>query len=84
MLVTVEDDESIRVEQQSDEETKAEIMEVLRKMFGKDIPEATHILIPRWKSDRFYQGSYSNWPVGYSQKRHDQLKVSLVIDHLHT
>ncbi|CAO2819091.1 unnamed protein product [Amaranthus hypochondriacus] len=75
MFVTVTDDESIRVEQQSDKETKAEAMQVLRNMFGKNIPEATDIMIPRWKSDRFYQGSFTNWPVGYTQKRHNQLRA---------
>ncbi|XP_057246834.1 polyamine oxidase 1 [Beta vulgaris subsp. vulgaris] len=77
MFATATDDESIRVEQQSDEETKAEAMEVLRKMFGKNIPEATHIMIPRWKSDRFYRGCFTNWPVGYPQKRHDQLRAPI-------
>ncbi|KAK9684702.1 hypothetical protein RND81_10G226600 [Saponaria officinalis] len=75
MFVTVADDESIRVEQQSDEKTKAEAMEVLRKMFGNHIPEATHIMVPKWKSDRFYQGCFTNWPVGYPQDRHDQLRA---------
>ncbi|KAK9684708.1 hypothetical protein RND81_10G226900 [Saponaria officinalis] len=75
MFVTVADDESIRVEQQSDEKTKAEAMEVLRKMFGNKIPEATHIMVPKWKSDRFYQGCFTNWPVGYPQKRHYQLRT---------
>ncbi|XP_074316278.1 polyamine oxidase 1-like [Silene latifolia] len=75
MFVTVADDEAIRVEQQSDEETKAEAMEVLRKMFGNRIPDATNIMIPRWKSDRFYRGCFTNWPVGYTQERHDHLRA---------
>ena len=55
------DEESRRIEQQSDNQTKAEIVEVLRKMFpGEDVPDATDILIPRWWSDRFYRGTFSN------------------------
>ncbi|XP_074317898.1 polyamine oxidase 1-like [Silene latifolia] len=77
MFVTVADQESIRIEQQPDEETKAEIMEVLRKMFGKDIPDATDIMIPRWNSDRFYRGTFSNWPAGYTDEKHEHLRASI-------
>ncbi|XP_021718950.1 polyamine oxidase-like [Chenopodium quinoa] len=75
LMVTVTDDESKRVEAQPDEKTKAEAMEVLRKIFGDDIPDATEILIPRWYSDRFYKGTFSNWPVGYTIKKHNNLKA---------
>ena len=47
LIVTVIDDESRRIEQQRDSDTKAEVMEVLRSMFGTNIPEATDILVPR-------------------------------------
>ena len=76
LLVTVTDEESRRIEQQSDNQTKAEIMEVLRKMFpGEDVPDATDILVPRWWSDKFYKGTYANWPVGVSRYEVDQLRV---------
>nr|ACF82996.1 unknown [Zea mays] len=76
LLVTVTDEESRRIEQQSDEQTKAEIMQVLRKMFpGKDVPDATDILVPRWWSDRFYKGTFSNWPVGVNRYEYDQLRA---------
>ncbi|KAJ9708940.1 hypothetical protein PVL29_000769 [Vitis rotundifolia] len=75
LFVTVTDDESRRLEQQSDSETKAEIMAVLRNMFGKQIPEATDILVPRWLSNRFYKGSYSNWPIGVSHHQFNQIKA---------
>ncbi|XP_074317897.1 polyamine oxidase 1-like [Silene latifolia] len=77
MFVTVADQESIRIEQQPDEETKAEAMEVLRKIFGKDIPDATDIMIPRWNSDRFYKGTFSNWPAGYTLEKHDHLRAPI-------
>ncbi|WOL18620.1 hypothetical protein Cni_G27417 [Canna indica] len=44
LMVTVTDDESKRIEKQDDSETKKEAMEVLRKIFGEDIPEAEYIL----------------------------------------
>lgn len=75
LLVTVTDDESRRIEQQSDAETKAEAMEVLRNMFGKNIPEATDILVPRWWSNRFYKGTFSNWPIGVTRYEYDQIRV---------
>ncbi|KAI4993032.1 hypothetical protein ZWY2020_007345 [Hordeum vulgare] len=76
LLVTVTDDESRRIEQQSDNQTKAEIVEVLRSMFpGEDVPDATDILVPRWWSDRFYRGTFSNWPIGVNRYEYDQLRA---------
>ncbi|XP_073006081.1 LOW QUALITY PROTEIN: polyamine oxidase 1 [Typha latifolia] len=75
LLVTVTDEESRRIEQQPDSETKAEAMEVLRSMFGKNIPEATDILVPRWWSDRFYKGTFSNWPIGVNRYEYDQIRA---------
>ncbi|WJZ80839.1 hypothetical protein VitviT2T_000719 [Vitis vinifera] len=75
LLVSVTDDESRRLEQQSDSETREEIKAILRNMFGKQIPEATDILVPRWWSNRFYKGSYSNWPIGVGHHQFNQIKV---------
>ncbi|GLJ36650.1 hypothetical protein SUGI_0737340 [Cryptomeria japonica] len=75
LVVTVLDEEARRIEQQPKEETKAEIMEILRKMFGNDIPEMTDILIPKWGQDRFYKGTFSNWPIGVSEQDFDNLQA---------
>lgn len=75
MLVTVTDEESRRIEQQPDLHTKAECMEVLRNMFSPGIPEASHILVPRWWSDRFFKGTFSNWPLGVNRYEYDQIRV---------
>ena len=83
LLVTVTDDESRRIEQQPDSDTKAEIMGVLRAMFGKNISEATDILVPRWWSDKFYRGSYSNWPIGVSRLEYDRIRVILFFSPTH-
>ncbi|CAN1179777.1 Polyamine oxidase 1 [Linum perenne] len=77
LLVTVPHDESRRIEQLGDEAVVAEAMSVLRNMFGDDIPEAESVLVPKWWSDRFYKGSYSNWPDGYSRKRHSHLQAAV-------
>ncbi|XP_048573666.1 polyamine oxidase 1-like [Triticum urartu] len=76
LLVTVTDEESRRTEQQPDNQTKAEIVEVLRSMFpGEDVPDATDILVPRWWSDRFYRGTFSNWPIGVNRYEYNQLRA---------
>ncbi|CAL9193098.1 unnamed protein product, partial [Musa hybrid cultivar] len=77
LLVTVTDEESRRIEQQPDSQTKAEAMEVLRNMFGKHIPEATDILVPRWWSDRFFKGAFSNWPLGVNRYEYDQIRAPI-------
>ncbi|KAL9688496.1 hypothetical protein QQ045_032918 [Rhodiola kirilowii] len=77
LLVTVTDDESRRIEQQADSETQAEIMGVLKEMFGKNIPEPTDILVPKWWSNRFYKGTFSNWPIGVTRYEYDQLRVKI-------
>eukprot|EP01018_Ginkgo_biloba_P036300 Gb_23546 [translate_table: standard] len=63
LVVTVTNDESKRIEEQGQEQTKAEAMEVLRKMFGNDIPEAEDILVPTWWNNRFQRGSYTDYPI---------------------
>ncbi|KAJ3673996.1 hypothetical protein LUZ60_005988 [Juncus effusus] len=75
LLVTVTDEESRRIEQQPDSQTKEECMEVLREMFGKNIPDATDILVPKWWSDRFYKGTFSNWPIGVNRYEYDQIRA---------
>lgn len=52
IFVTVVDGDSYRVEQQSDEETKAEVMEVIRTMFpDKEIPDPIAFMYPRWSTE---------------------------------
>ncbi|KAL8154375.1 hypothetical protein V2J09_012135 [Rumex salicifolius] len=46
LVVTLTNEESKRVEAQSDQDTLKEAMEVLKNMFGPDIPDATSILAP--------------------------------------
>ncbi|CAL9752058.1 unnamed protein product [Musa acuminata subsp. burmannicoides] len=77
LMVTVTDEESRRIEQQDESTTKKEAMEVLRSMFGKDIPEATDILVPRWWSNKFFRGSFSNWPLGVNRHEFDSIKAPI-------
>uniref|UniRef100_A0A453SEP7 Amine oxidase domain-containing protein n=1 Tax=Aegilops tauschii subsp. strangulata TaxID=200361 RepID=A0A453SEP7_AEGTS len=76
LMVTVTDVESRRIEQQPDNVTMAEAVGVLRNMFpDRDVPDATDIYVPRWWSNRFFKGSYSNWPVGVNRYEYDQLRA---------
>ncbi|KAI1477874.1 amine oxidase [Daldinia eschscholtzii] len=78
IFVTVVDGQSYRVEQQSDEETKAEVMEVLRKMFpDKEIPDPIDFHYPRWSTEEWAYGSYSNWPVGMTLEKHQNLRANV-------
>ncbi|XP_021736253.1 polyamine oxidase 1-like isoform X1 [Chenopodium quinoa] len=74
LVVTLTNDESKRVEAQSNQETLREAMEVLKDMFGPDIPDATDILVPRWWNNRFQRGSYSNYPIISNNKVARDLK----------
>lgn len=77
LFVTVTNEFSWRAERQSDEKTKAEIMEVLRKMFpDKNIPEPTAFMYPRWSTEPWAYGSYSNWPPGTTLEMHENLRAN--------
>lgn len=75
LVVTLTNEESKRIEAQSDEETKSEAMGVLRAMFGAHVPEASDILVPRWWNNRFQRGSYSFYPVHVDHHLLDRVKV---------
>ncbi|ROV96927.1 hypothetical protein VSDG_04077 [Cytospora chrysosperma] len=78
IFVTVVDDESHRIEKQSDEQTKAEGLEVLRRMFPDvDVPEPIDFMYPRWTSEAWTHGSYSNWPVGMTLEKHQNLRANI-------
>lgn len=77
LVVTLTNGESKRIESQSDQETMIEAMEVLRNMFGPDIPEASDILVPRWWNNRFQRGSYSNYPIYANSQMVENIKASV-------
>lgn len=77
IFVTVTNELAYRTERQTDEQTKKEAMEVLRKMFPeKDIPEPTAFMYPRWTSEPWAYGSYSNWPPATSLEMHQNLRAN--------
>ncbi|GFF51661.1 putative flavin-containing polyamine oxidase [Aspergillus lentulus] len=78
LFVTVVDAEAYRVERQSDAETQAEILDVLRQMFpAKQVPEPKALFYPRWSEEPWAYGSYSNWPVGTTLEIHQNLRANV-------
>lgn len=60
IFVTVVGRESYRVEQQTDEETKAEVMAVLRSMYPDvDVPEPLDFMYPRWSEEEYVRACLS-------------------------
>lgn len=54
LVATVVNKQSYKAEAQTDEETQAELMEVLRQMFGEDISDPSAIYYPRWTQEPWY------------------------------
>ena len=55
-------------EKQSDEQLTAHLLQELRCIFPRSVPEPTGILVTRWASDAFSCGSYSFLPAGASSQ----------------
>ena len=68
ILVTVVESEAVRLSRQDPEETKNEIMVVLRELYGNEIPDATDILVPTWFTDPLYRGMYATVPFGLTME----------------
>ncbi|KAK7924030.1 hypothetical protein PG985_006084 [Apiospora marii] len=78
IFVTVVENEAYRVEQQPDETTKDEGLAVLRSMFpDKQVPEPVAFYYPRWSTEEMAFGSYSNWPVGMTLEKHQNLRANI-------
>ena len=78
IFVTVTQAQSSRIESQTDEETKAQALAVLRTMFGADnVSDPTAFYYPRWGSQPWSYGSYSNWPPGTTLQQHQNLRANV-------
>ena len=78
IFATVTLGQSERVEQQSDEATMQEGLEVLRQMFpDANVPEPRDFLYHRWGMEPWSYGSYSNWAVGYSLDQQTNFRANL-------
>lgn len=79
IMVTAIDAFARRNEDEDDATIQAEAVDVLRKMYGADVPEPLDIVIPRWHSDPLFRGSYSNWPLGVLDEHHSNLGQPVVL-----
>jgi len=52
-LITVTGEEGKRIEEQTDHETKTEIMKTLRKMYGEKIPDPTGTYVSSARNAKF-------------------------------
>ena len=78
IFVTLTNEFSYRAERQSDEQTKKEAMDVLRKMFpDRVIPEPIAFLFPRWSTEPWAYGSYSNWPPSTTLEMHENFRANV-------
>lgn len=75
LLITVTGEESVRLAYQSTKHTQQEIMEVLRGMYGKNIPDPIDIYYPRWGLDKYFFGSWANLPIGISRQDYVNLQA---------
>ena len=63
------------IERQSDTENKANVMNMLRDMYGHSIPDyPINFHVPRWKNDSNFYGAYSFWPVDFTENDHVYLR----------
>lgn len=65
------------VERWSDEEVVAAAVDVLRTIYGDDIPAPLGWRISRWAQDPFARGSYSHIPPGATGSDYDALAASV-------
>ena len=61
------------VEKKTDATIEAEVMTVLRTMFGAKASAPKKLVVTRWSSDRWSYGSYSHVPVGATSRLYDAL-----------
>lgn len=66
-------DAGIAIEKLTDQEIVNSAMNVLRTMYGQDIPEPIRYQISRWHSDPYSYGSYSFMAVGATEKSREDL-----------
>merc|ERR1712228_398214 len=54
-----------RVQYQDVNDTIKEIVELKLKHYFDDVPYPKEIFVSKWTKNKYVQGAYSNWPVGF-------------------
>jgi polyamine oxidase len=77
-FVTVVTEQSYIVDNQPDNVTLSQVLEVLGEMFPNiTIPEPIAFMYPRWSTTPWAYGSYSNWPPGLTLEGHQNLRANV-------
>lgn len=71
LLATVTGRWATAVYNQTPNTTQSQIMQVLRKIYGSQIPDPVGITIPDWGVNPYFMGMYSDFPPGYQHLRVD-------------
>eukprot|EP00794_Sanderia_malayensis_P016722 gene16722-18416_t len=77
LLVTVTENESERIESLTKEDVMEEIMNILRTLYGDNIPYPTDIVIPKWNKNALFYGSYSYLPKNVVHEDFVALRASV-------
>ncbi|XP_072050883.1 uncharacterized protein [Amphiura filiformis] len=76
-------DEAYRAELLTDDEVKAEILEVLRNIYGEDnVPDPVEFYMSRFATDPDLYGSFPTWPIGIVPMD-AQMRLSASVDRVY-
>ena len=67
----------LAIEQLSDKATVDGAMEILRRIYGRSVPEPVGYRLTRWSADPFARGSYSHVTPGASMDDYDRLATPI-------
>jgi len=62
-----------RLEQRTDREIVDRALAVVRRMYGRAVPDPSDVRVTRWGSDPFSCGAYSYTPAGAGMEDYDEL-----------
>ena len=68
---------AIATREWSDGDIAASVMAQLRRLYGPQVPEPTHVTVTRWQEDPFSRGSYAYMTVGSTTSDHDDLATPI-------
>jgi polyamine oxidase len=73
ITVDVAENLAVRVSKQSEKETIGEVMTILRKMFGPEIPDPYRAVVSKWSTDPLFHCSYTAYHTGVPENVFDLL-----------
>ncbi|CAI8019318.1 Polyamine oxidase 1, partial [Geodia barretti] len=73
ITVDVAENLAVRVSNQSEKETIGEVMTILRKMFGPEIPDPYRAVVSKWSTDPLFSCSYTAYRTGVPENVFDLL-----------